>query len=203
MGTYKQGILGAFLGKVGNVVGSRWRGIDYMRSLATSVANPRTPAQVSNRNLFSSVVENIRPFLVSIRRGFIVSSSTSQWAQAVATNMAKQRQVVEPIGGVWNFDFAALQLTNGREQFSISVTGDADTGINVSWSLPADSPFEFGRVYAVLFNQSAGTAETFHTDASALSLSISGISAAASDVLRVYTFACSDRAASTTTHNAL
>jgi len=33
MGTYNKGILGAFYGKVGTVVGSTWRGKDVMRSL--------------------------------------------------------------------------------------------------------------------------------------------------------------------------
>ena len=35
MGTIKQGILGGFSGKVGTVVGSSWKGISYMRGLAT------------------------------------------------------------------------------------------------------------------------------------------------------------------------
>ncbi|MDD2265168.1 MAG: DUF6266 family protein, partial [Bacteroidales bacterium] len=47
MGTIKQGILGGFSGKVGNIVGASWRGIDYIRSMPASVRNPRTVAQVS------------------------------------------------------------------------------------------------------------------------------------------------------------
>lgn len=38
MGTIKQGILGGFSGKVGNVVGASWKGIDYIRSLPSSVS---------------------------------------------------------------------------------------------------------------------------------------------------------------------
>lgn len=34
MGTISKGILGGFSGKVGNVVGGTWKGIDYMRSKA-------------------------------------------------------------------------------------------------------------------------------------------------------------------------
>ena len=33
MGTYNKGILGAFSGKVGPVVGATWRGKEVMRSL--------------------------------------------------------------------------------------------------------------------------------------------------------------------------
>lgn len=53
MGVIKRGILGGFSNKVANVVGSSWKGINTMRALPLSVANPRTTAQVSNRNSFT------------------------------------------------------------------------------------------------------------------------------------------------------
>ena len=46
MGTISKGILGGFSGKVGTVIGGNWKGIDYMRSKAASVSNPRTPAWI-------------------------------------------------------------------------------------------------------------------------------------------------------------
>ena len=55
MGKIKQGILGGFSGKVGTVVGGAWKGIDYMRSLATSVSNPKTSAQMAVRTNFSTI----------------------------------------------------------------------------------------------------------------------------------------------------
>ena len=39
--------------KIGNVVGSSWKGIATLRSLPLSVANPNTLAQRTNRNSFS------------------------------------------------------------------------------------------------------------------------------------------------------
>ena len=53
MGVIKRGLLGGFSNKVANVVGSSWKGINTMRALPLSVANPRTAAQVTNRNSFS------------------------------------------------------------------------------------------------------------------------------------------------------
>ena len=53
MGIIKRGILGGFSNKVANVVGSSWKGINTMRALPLSVANPRTAAQVTNRNSFT------------------------------------------------------------------------------------------------------------------------------------------------------
>ena len=55
MGKIKKGILGGFSGKVGTVVGCAWKGIEYMRSLATSIANPKTKAQVTVRSNFKTI----------------------------------------------------------------------------------------------------------------------------------------------------
>lgn len=55
MGKINRGILGGFTGKVGNVVGSSWKGIETMRALPISVLNPRTTAQVGNRTRFGSI----------------------------------------------------------------------------------------------------------------------------------------------------
>lgn len=56
MATIKQGILGAFSGKVGSVVGSSWKGIAIMKSRPASVANPKTAKQVIQRNKMTAVV---------------------------------------------------------------------------------------------------------------------------------------------------
>ena len=53
MGIIKRGILGGVSNKIGNVVGSSWKGIATLRSLPLSVANPNTLAQRTNRNSFS------------------------------------------------------------------------------------------------------------------------------------------------------
>lgn len=53
MGIIKRGILGGVSNKIGNVVGSSWKGIATLRTLPLSVANPRTLAQRNNRDTFS------------------------------------------------------------------------------------------------------------------------------------------------------
>ncbi|MCK5774811.1 MAG: hypothetical protein KAH25_01475 [Bacteroidales bacterium] len=66
MGKINQGILGGVSGKVGNVVGGNWKGIDYLRIMPASVANPKTPAQVDQRSKFVTVLrflQSITPFL--------------------------------------------------------------------------------------------------------------------------------------------
>ncbi|NLO03313.1 MAG: hypothetical protein GX126_13515 [Bacteroidales bacterium] len=70
MGKISQGILGGVSGKVGNVVGGSWKGIDYLRILPVSVANPRTPAQMDQRSKILTVINFLEPIKDFIRVGF-------------------------------------------------------------------------------------------------------------------------------------
>jgi hypothetical protein len=70
MGKINQGILGGFSGKVGNVIGGNWKGIDYMRVKPASVANPRTEGQVDQRSKFSTVLQFLQPLKGFIKVGF-------------------------------------------------------------------------------------------------------------------------------------
>jgi hypothetical protein len=70
MGKISQGILGGLSGKVGNVIGGNWKGIDYVRIKPSSVANPRTPGQVNQRNKFSATIEFLQPNKDFLKIGF-------------------------------------------------------------------------------------------------------------------------------------
>jgi hypothetical protein len=70
MGKIAQGILGGFSGKVGTVVGGRWKNIDYIRAKPVSVANPRTEGQVNQRNRFTITLEYLQPNLGFIQKGY-------------------------------------------------------------------------------------------------------------------------------------
>ncbi len=66
MGVLTRGILGGFSNKVGPVVGSSWKGIDVIRSMPLSVANPNTPAQQAQRGRFSVITEFASTLLGSV-----------------------------------------------------------------------------------------------------------------------------------------
>lgn len=55
MGKIKQGILGGFKGKVGTVIGASWNGIAYMKGLPQSQKDPKTAAQMAQRNYFTEI----------------------------------------------------------------------------------------------------------------------------------------------------
>lgn len=55
MGIIKRGILGGFSGKVGNVVGSSWKGISVLRVMPLSVGGETTVKQAEQRSAFGII----------------------------------------------------------------------------------------------------------------------------------------------------
>lgn len=70
MGKIVQGILGGVSGKVGNVIGSSWKGIDYLRIMPSSVANPQTDAQLAQRQKMSVTMRFLQPLSQFLRTGY-------------------------------------------------------------------------------------------------------------------------------------
>ena len=66
MAKIPQGILGGIRGRVGNIVGAAWKGINYIRSMPLSVANPNTTAQQAQRGAFTQTVLVARLLLADL-----------------------------------------------------------------------------------------------------------------------------------------
>ena len=62
MGTISKGILGGFSGKVGNVIGGNWKGIDYMRSKASRRNFTPTQAQLEQQLKFGLAIRFAQTF---------------------------------------------------------------------------------------------------------------------------------------------
>ncbi|MCW3785504.1 DUF6266 family protein [Plebeiibacterium sediminum] len=88
MGKINQGILGGFSGKVGNVIGGNWKGIDYMRVKPASVANPQTEGQVDQRTKFSTVLKFLQPMTDFVRVGYkLYATKMTQFNSAMSYNL--------------------------------------------------------------------------------------------------------------------
>ena len=70
MAIISQGILGGVSGKVGNVIGASWKGIDYIRIMPSSVTNPQTDGQLTQRQKMSVVIRFMQPLSEFLRTGF-------------------------------------------------------------------------------------------------------------------------------------
>lgn len=66
MARIPQGILGGLRGRIGNIIGASWKGINYIRSMPLSVANPNTVLQQAQRGAFTQCVAAARLLLADI-----------------------------------------------------------------------------------------------------------------------------------------
>lgn len=141
MGTYKQGILGPFSGKVGTVVGSNWRGVYYMRSLAPHVGNPKTPAQVAARERFAACSRALRPWQRFIEQSFIGVNGKKGWSGAIQANYP----LVTESEGTYSLAFSDMELSNSDIVFPFSISL-AESTLSISWTAPTNLDVFYGGV---------------------------------------------------------
>jgi hypothetical protein len=89
MATFKQGIHGKFSGKVGNVIGSSWKGTGVMRIRPASVSNPNTERQQQQRGRFGLVVRFVQAHTPLVKSGFKPwANGLTPYNAAVSYNLA-------------------------------------------------------------------------------------------------------------------
>jgi hypothetical protein len=70
MAKITESVIGKLRGKIGQVVGSSWKGISILRVLAGSVANPQTDAQLAQRQKWAVTMNFIQPLSQFLQVGF-------------------------------------------------------------------------------------------------------------------------------------
>ena len=112
MGVIKKGILGGVSGKVGTVIGGSWKGIDYLRSIPASVANPKTQKQQMQRSKFLLVLNFLKPLTGFVSVGF------RQYAnQQTGFNVAMSYNVKNAVSGTYpnyTMNYPNAQLSRGQ-----------------------------------------------------------------------------------------
>lgn len=88
MARLKKGINGPISGKVGNVVGSSWKGIDYIKSLPVR-RKPPTENELKNRFRFGLSQAWLSPLLVFVRAGFKGYTETYEGFSAAKSYLSK------------------------------------------------------------------------------------------------------------------
>jgi hypothetical protein len=120
MGIIKQGILGGLSGKVGNVVGSSWKGINYLRALPTKVANPNTVGQRITRTKMSLVINFLKTCTAFIRFGFSgFALKMSAFNAATSFNFRIAVGNDYPNQGL---DFSSVKVTRGNLPGAVNAT---------------------------------------------------------------------------------
>lgn len=132
MGKISQGILGGLSGKVGNVIGGNWKGIDYLRIKPSSVRNPRTEGQVNQRNRFSIALGYLQPNL-----GFIKLGYKSFATKKTEFNAAMSYVLNNAVSGTapnFSIDYSLALLSRGNLSAPLNGATDLTAAGEVSFS---------------------------------------------------------------------
>jgi len=96
MAIVKESPIGVLSGKIGQIVGAKWKGVNYLRVNPSSVANPRTDKQLSARQKFTVTSEFIKPIRQFLKIGF------KNWAvQMTPANAAFSYNIKHAIVGTY------------------------------------------------------------------------------------------------------
>ena len=131
MGKISQGILGGLSGKVGNIVGGSWKGIDYIRIKPSSVANPRTEGQVNQRNKFTITLEYLQATKDFIKIGYKAFAT-----KKTEFNAAMSYVLNNAVGGIapnFTIDYSLALLSRGPLSGVLNPTTDLTTAGQVSF----------------------------------------------------------------------
>ena len=132
MGKIGRGILGGVSGKVANIVGSRWKGIDYIRAKPLSVANPRTLLQVNQRTKFALVLRFLQPNLNFVKIGYknyAVKKSQFNSAMSYLLNNA-----IIGVSPNFEIDYSLALLSRGNLSTALNPVFDLSTPGQVEFS---------------------------------------------------------------------
>lgn len=152
MGIIKRGILGGFSGKVGNIVGTSWKGRAVIKAMPLSVANPKTTKQVNQRGAMTNCVVAAKEFL-----GNAIPAICSPFAGDISGYNLFVKRTIKAFSVTGNFDAEKFKISEGSlgKYLNGSVTYDvSDTEVvfDLSNREHSDYNVETDLVYIVLWN---------------------------------------------------
>lgn len=112
MGILQKGINGGISGKVGNIVGAKWRDIYYVRSLPSKVNDPRTKAQLKQRSKFSTAIQFLKTITPFIRVGFQEYSTGKSTAFNAATSYHIKNAIIK-VDAEIKLDYSKVLVSRG------------------------------------------------------------------------------------------
>jgi hypothetical protein len=133
MATFEKGILGGFSGKVGNVVGARWRGKNVMRSLPQRGKYTATAKQEEQRLKFKTVIGFLSP-IVEILNSYFGNPQGDKSRANLATSYHLKNAVVYSSTSTV-MDYAKVLISKGdlRGIDGGTVAAAATQTLNFGW----------------------------------------------------------------------
>jgi hypothetical protein len=136
MATYKNGFMGNYRGKIGNLVFYEVKGRQVVRSVG-KITVPPTPAQLQNRNEMETVVGFLRPLKELISIGFNLKAKGSS---RTPYNMAVSYNKIHAVSGAYPnvvMNFEKVLVTEGRMKgVDDPLVELSPAGLSFSWVCP-------------------------------------------------------------------
>ena len=134
MATYKKGILGAFSGSVGPVVGSSYRGKKVMRSKPEKTTKPPTPAQLLQRAKFAVAMQFLNPAKELLNTYYgTPEGSKSRYNMAVSYHLTEVLFVVDD---AWEIRYEQVMYAKGSllPADNLQCTVAATNTLQLTWN---------------------------------------------------------------------
>lgn len=134
MGTYSKGIIGAFSGKVGPVVGATWRGKDVMRSLPRKSTKPATQTQKLQREKFTMVTAFLAPINPIVKRYFGNDIGIKTRRNQAMSYLIKEAITYVDPELVWEYNKVLISRGELLGINEADVATGAGQSINITWT---------------------------------------------------------------------
>jgi hypothetical protein len=156
MAKQTEGFLGGFNGKLGPVVGYRWKGLWCMRSQSRFVNNPRTEAQQAHRALFKAEVQLAGRMRWAVNIGLKLPADDMNMT-TLNLFVKANKQAFSAVDGALKVDYAALQVSGGPvapvAMTEASVDGDNVLNVRFEKNPLRRSCQSFDNVYFWIYNE--------------------------------------------------
>lgn len=134
MGTYVNGANGKFSGKVGSMIGSKWRNVSYIKGLSAPSSKAATDKQLAQRTRLALAVSFLRPIKDVLNLGMMDNKQT----ELSGYNLAVRKLLNNGITGDYPdfaIDYAKVALSSG----ALNLVNDAKMEIlngvpTVTWA---------------------------------------------------------------------
>ncbi|MDQ7949497.1 MAG: DUF6266 family protein [Pedobacter sp.] len=157
MGTYSKSNFGSISGKVGEGVGSKWRGIKYLRSLPEKSSKAASTKQLEVQAKLALSAEMLSPIKNVLNLGFGDKNLSGKSGYNVAVKNFHANCI---LGNYPNLtvDYARMLLSKGALEPLRAPTIGYNGKLQLSWIsvLNKQSAFFDDEVLAVVYNQSKG-----------------------------------------------
>ncbi len=133
MGKQRKGILSGFTGKVGNVIGSSWKGIPVLRAAPSPKINKFSRPQIEQQARFMLINRFLKPLTELINQTFKSSASNmSCLNKAFSVN----KETVAGLYPSFKINYAAIKLSSGKlyNAVDVKIRSSKPGRLLVSWN---------------------------------------------------------------------